>query len=211
MKVVLNRSVLFWAAFVAVGAGVYFDTREYRAALTEFGGESSLQALTKQAGVIENDVNAYTACGKFYGNDYVIAEAGRDCILSALPKVRSFQGAFVFATKASSWLEAHPEDSALRDAAIAAINNGWADVAANRQQNLLAEKVSDAHDKSFILSLAHGKSSGDSTAKAVEMLRNAEIAVANPQLFRKQIERTTALYAASAAPSTAGNKTTAAL
>ncbi len=171
----------------------WVDTMPYRTALSKVPAEMPVSALAASKKDIEADLQRWTACNNMRKEnpdtkDFDYTPEGRMCLLAAMPKTKTTMGAIVFATSASVWLTAHPADTNIRLAALAAINNGRSRMITSKSWYYdTQEKVAEAHDRSVILKLRDGRQNASSLFDVMaNKLDQAEYAVMLPDVVWKQ-------------------------
>lgn len=195
----------WWLAFILVttlfGAALAcWDVREYRSAYDELVAFRA----TGRPDVVRRNLRADSESSQrcramrvynpaFKRMEYT--QAGRDCLLAAMPSVRTDAFAVSYARAAASWLIAHPDDRAVRDAALRAIDAGWVAFRDLYQTYyILVQNLDNAHNKSIIMRVLWGRQSHALSyiTSTQDELEKYEYQLLLPQVAKRHIERRSA-------------------
>lgn len=171
------------------------DTAPYRAAVDRAPKDIEVK-LARSAVQLSSEIDRYRECNRLRQEDPVahdteLTQSGRDCLLTAMPQIRTSLGAQIFAFNASLWLDRHPEDVALRNAALDVIRTGRKALLKDNDEILEPmDAVLEARNQSILLRAYYGKSntSGDQFNRHVRELYLAEYEVLLPSVMRQQAE-----------------------
>lgn len=138
-----------------------------------------------------SDIEAGRRCGGMISEEGHYQQAWRDCYLSTMAEAKSVKGAYINTMRARGWLDANPRDDEVRARAVRVIEAGWAAHLANEPLYVVHEKFERAANRSALLVLLHGGRNLHLTRTLdARMLEQAELAIAAPELFKKQARRT---------------------
>lgn len=151
---------------------------------------SDTVSKSKAATALISDMKAFDQCNSLVNEDGSYQPAWRECYLSSVPDPSSVKGAYVHALRALSWLSRNPSDVAVRARADQVIEAGWAAYKAYEPLYAVHERAERAVNRSLFLSLLNGGSDMPITREVdARLLEQAELALAAPDLFKKQSRR----------------------
>lgn len=184
----------FIIAIAALAAGVFGwqDTAHYRALRQAFEAEAR-ERLPQLQAQVQQDEERYRRCDALRRENPAtrsieFTPEGRLCLIDALERTASVQGALVLSRNAAMALAARPDDALLRTAAQTAIGNA---------RNALASHKPWLHDRQEQLQQAHADSLAMRLLQRPDLrplgferqaaqLDQAEYALHLPHLFRSQ-------------------------
>lgn len=181
----LVSSVLAFA-LLGLSAFVWYDIAPARASLN--GVENSLGVNEGHGKDAEADLDASQACLDRSGFSIQFSLEERSCFLESMPRVKTYTGARVFGHFAYVWLLKYPHDEAVRHAALKAIDNGRADLIAQKKwmQETLRKNAA-SHNNSVILSFIHGEvEPPDVFVERSKVMDDLEFTVRLPLVRKKQ-------------------------
>lgn len=180
----------FPAAAVAIAivlfVGAYRDTAS---ALAAINAPLLKQESAQQASLLKADMGRFAACEKYHDEKDAFTAAGRDCLIEGMKETESEMGGVAFALASTSWLKDHPDDDAVRTAALVAIDKGRAALVRQAGYYHDWDLAFEAHDASALLSLMDGKQAGTSKFTIMaDALDKAQYMVMLPGVAKDQRE-----------------------
>lgn len=116
-----------------------------------------------------------------------LTTSARNCLVEAMGKTESAVGAIAFSSVSMIWLTEHPNDSEIRNVALAAIEKGRTALVNKYAYYRALERVAEAHDKSVLLSLLDGKRNGEwQFVRMADDLDKAQYDVLLPDVAKAQ-------------------------
>lgn len=186
----MKKIIAIAAAALAVGSAAFalWDTSTYRNAVATFAERYPSEQIKAETRALGAEIQTVMGCYKRKPIVQLSAD-GHACLVSALPKIRTWEVALSASVAVSSWLLLHPDDEQLRNAALVALDNGRSTLAKEKPKMDLLQTIAEAKDNSIILRLTSGKRAGpDLFVLAVERLNQAEYSVRLPDVAQSHRE-----------------------
>lgn len=126
------------------------------------------------------DLDKFFVCHRYF-SDKTSEQQWRTCVLNLKPETAP--AALAVASSATIWLFDHPDDKEIRNAALAAIETGKAEV---QIRDAYWDEVSEAQSRSLVLSLLKGSTKDEAPKRQVwtKILEQAKVDVLHPEMAR---------------------------
>jgi hypothetical protein len=184
--------VLYILIVVVFFVAVYVDIQPYLVAREGLlKSATTLKAMQERQSQIDSDMDLILDCKTLGDSEHGMSQSGRDCLVAAMPKMATFEGAISIGTLAPSWLTKNSNDSEFRDSAIKVVAAGWEDLRRTAPLFKAIDVLVEAHDNSFFLKIFHGEISSSETGFIfrANMLDKAELSISDPELITMQENR----------------------
>lgn len=181
-------------AIAALAAGVFGwqDTADYRALRQAFEAEAR-ERLPQAQAQVQQDEERYRRCDALRSENPAtrrieFTPEGRLCLIDALERTASVQGALVLSRNAAMALAVRPDDALLRAAAQNAIDTARSTLASHKPWLYdRQEQLQQAHADSLVMRvLQRPELRPLGFERQASLLDQAEYALNLPQLFRRQ-------------------------
>lgn len=189
----LKTATIFSAAVaLALGLFGWFNTAGYRASVQAYqvAAAAHLQQLKEQ---LQQDEGRYQRCDAMRAenkttNTIDFTPEGRACLMDALVRVSSVEGALVLARNASVALARNPQDRQLREAALGSIERARMLLASHKPWlHDRLEQINQAHAHSLVLRMFVAPPASQlNFASQAALLDQAEYAIHLPGLHQNQ-------------------------
>lgn len=122
----------FWVLLsILAAAFVWYDSRDYRAALSDMGTKASTQRLNADSEVLSAEIDGWGGCRNAVFKrenvpDLKLADVDRPCMMKMLSQTKTPVGALASSLMVSKWLLTHPADEEMRTAALGMVSTARA-------------------------------------------------------------------------------------
>ncbi|MGF6440518.1 hypothetical protein [Paraburkholderia youngii] len=191
------------AGIVAVGvlAAAGYDLshvyRGYQLLLKRAGDVPSAKARLDQ---VTQDMTLLSSCKAAKAGEH--SETYTGCLTGILPSLQSGVGMYGGVALSAAWLTRHPDDKAVYTAASATMDRLWIHYRqVDRVSWQLADEAAETMNESVIYRAVVGVARGEFDESWRRHLKDAEVALNDPQLVQKQHARDIAIAMAPSQPS----------
>lgn len=187
-----TATIFSTAGALALGVFGWFNTADYRTSVQAYqvAAAAHLQQLKEQ---LQQDEDRYRRCDAMRTenratNTIDFTPEGRACLMDALVRVSSVEGALVLTRNASVALAKNPQDKPLREAALGSIERARVVLASHKPWlHDRLEQVNQAHAHSLVLRMFVAPPASQlNFASQATLLDEAEYAIHLPKLHQSQ-------------------------